>query len=71
MGQTGFLNVPIQLMTVPKLPPDPETRRDILEAALGRVGDLQPIFESCPLHGKLKNCGSPLLRAILHQAASL
>ena len=53
---SDFLNVAMQLRTVPELLRYLDARRGLPEAALRRVGDEQPIFEFYLLHGTLKNC---------------
>jgi hypothetical protein len=51
-----FLNVAVQLRSVPELLRYLNARRDLPEAALRRIGDEQPIFELYLLRGTLKQC---------------
>lgn len=51
-----FLNVAIQLRTMPELLRYLDARRDLPEAALREVGGEQSIFEYYLLYGTLKNC---------------
>jgi len=52
-----FLNVAMQLRTVPELLRYLDARRELPEAALRRVGDEQPILEYYLLNESLKHCG--------------
>jgi hypothetical protein len=52
-----FLNVAMQLRTVPELLRYLDARRELPEAALRRVGDEQPILEYYLLNNSLKHCG--------------
>ncbi len=53
---SDFINVVIQLRTVPELLLYLDARRKLPEAALRRVGEEQPILECYLLHGTLQQC---------------
>lgn len=51
-----FLNIAIQLRTVPELIRYLDARKDLPESALRRVGEEQPIFEFYLLYETLRHC---------------
>jgi hypothetical protein len=55
---SDFLNIAMQLRTVPELLRYLDARRELPKATLLRVGDERPIFEFYLLNGTLKDCSS-------------
>ena len=67
---SDFMNVAIELRTVPELLRYLNARRELPDAALRRVGNEQPIFEFYLLHGTLKQCrGHEHAKAVVEAAS--
>jgi hypothetical protein len=67
---SDFINIAMQLRTVPELLRYLGARRELPEAALRRVGDEQPLFEFYLLHGTFKQCrGHQHAREIVEAAS--